>query len=281
MNLASEIMMEMYRRKLILDRITGKELDYWLSKIVGTLVQPWDNMGVMSPAITGEHRKQQWEDGWNENFEDQNAVPKYFGKYPVVRWEQELMKADDSLEYEMFCILQEIVFKEYLVDVDTVYEFGCGTGHNLSMAKFNLLANKRLIGLDWVDSAISCTQSLGFEAYKFDMFYPNYDFRLRENSAVITVASMEQLGENYNQFTQYLIAQRPKLVIHIEPIGELLDPTNFMDYLSLLYFKKRRYLKGYLTYLESLQEVNVIRKERSYVGSLFIDGYSLIVWHVK
>ena len=73
----------------------------------------------------------------------------------------------------------------------------------------------------------------------------------------------------------------PSLVIHVEPIGELLDQNNLMDYLSLEYFKKRNYLSGYLTRLrelESRQEIEIIMAQRSYMGSFFIDGYSIIIW---
>ena len=274
MRLCDEVLMEMYRQKIIFELIREKELDCWLTKIVSTLVEPDDSRSI---ATAGEHRKQQWEDGWNENYTNKTYIPEYFGKYPVVRWNQRLVGAHDTLEYDMFCVLQEVVFEEYLADAEHIYEFGCGTGHNLRRAAW-AVRRDNVIGLDWTDSAIQCTQRLGFEAYKFDMFHPNFDFRLRENSIVYTVAAMEQLGTNYKPFVQYLIAQKPKLVIHIEPIGELLDPANFMDYLSLLYFTKRKYLSGYLTYLEQLRNVDVIRKERSYIGSLFIDGYSLIVW---
>ena len=35
-----------------------------------------------------------------------------------------------------------------------------------------------------------------------------------------------------------LVGARPRLCIHIEPIEELLNPNNLMDYLSLQYFKR-------------------------------------------
>ena len=72
-----------------------------------------------------------------------------------------------------------------------------------------------------------------------------------------------------------------RLVVHVEPIGELLDQNNLMDYLSLEYFKKRNYLSGYLTRLQELEsrrKIQVIKAQRSHMGSFFIDGYSIIVW---
>ena len=80
----------------------------------------------------------------------------------------------------------------------------------------------------------------------------------------------------------YLYCKKPRYVIHIEPINELLNPeSSLLDYLSVSYAKKRNYLNGYLDYLRVMEDtglINIICAERSHIGSLFIDGYSVIVW---
>mgnify|MGYP001314491039 CR=1 FL=1 len=60
--------------------------------------------------------------------------------------------------------------------------------------------------------------------------------------------------------------------------------NNLLDYLSIKYSEKRNYLKGFLSYLQNLNEKNkisIIKSERTYVGSIFIDGYSVIIWKPK
>jgi hypothetical protein len=67
----------------------------------------------------------------------------------------------------------------------------------------------------------------------------------------------------------------------MEPIDELLDKDILVDNLSIKYFRKRNYLNGFLPYLESLEEKNkikILKKQRIFSGSYFIEGHSLIVW---
>ena len=57
-----------------------------------------------------------------------------------------------------------------------------------------------------------------------------------------------------------------------------------MDYLSIKYFKKRNYLDGLKTYLVDLEKqgkIEIIQDQRSYIGSMLIDGYSIIAWRTK
>jgi hypothetical protein len=92
---------------------------------------------------------------------------------------------------------------------------------------------------------------------------------------------LEQVGENYEKFVQYLLNNKPAVVVHIEPIPELLDSTKLLDYLSIQYMHKRKYLRGYLTYLESLEKqgkLKILEAKRSGIGSFLIDGYSILVW---
>ena len=45
--------------------------------------------------------------------------------------------------------------------------------------------------------------------------------------------------------------------------------------------EKRRYLSGFLPYLENLEQqgrLEIIKKQRIYYGSFFIEGHSLVVW---
>ena len=95
---------------------------------------------------------------------------------------------------------------------------------------------------------------------------------------------MEQINCEHESFIKYLIKQKPKVCLHIEPMGEYLDTNNLNDYLSLKYFEKRNYingLKNYLLKLSDMGQIEILQDQRSNIGSLFVDGYSIIAWKPK
>jgi len=245
--------------------------------------------------FSGEHRHQQWDSGWGENLKllDQdvtveNLLPKYFGKYPFSRLNQNFIKGlSPRFEYQMLGIIQDWLFEKYFTQFEHVYEFGCGTGHNLFRLRgFNEQAE--LWGLDWAPSSqkiLDRVNSSGLDTKifgkNFDYFKPDHEFKIKKNSGVYTVASLEQIGNKHDQFINYMLDQKPALVVNIEPIEELLETKEKIDQLSVAYFKKRNYLSGYLTSLRNLEEagkITIMSAKRTFVGSLFIEGYSVIVW---
>jgi hypothetical protein len=246
-------------------------------------------------ARAGQERQTQWEKGWNENLEQlQRAgdlgsiVPRYFDKYDVVRWRQEWIRpTSDAFEYRMLAIIQDWLFDQYLRDKDFIYEFGCGTGHNLFRIR-QINPEATLFGLDWASSSQKILEKLRHDhiddkiyGRHFNYFEPDRTFHLQRRSAIVTVASLEQIGSQFGAFLSYLLEQKPSMCIHIEPISELLDPSNLLDRLSIEYFKKRNYLSGYLSALRELEakkKIKILRAQRTYIGSFFIEGYSVIVW---
>lgn len=244
---------------------------------------------------SGAHRQNDWESGWGQNLEDlernsdeTTIIPKYFSKFNLVRWRQKLVAPiHKNMEHQMLGFILDWISDEFLGDFPSIYEFGAGTGHNLLRFRKRNDSTK-LWGLDWARSSQKIIQRIAerredpnIRANYFDYFNPDETFQLADSCAVVTVASLEQIGTRFEPFLNYLMKNSPSLVIHVEPIEELLDQNNLMDYLSLEYFKKRNYLSGYLTQLrelESRQEIEIIMAQRSYMGSLFIDGYSIVVW---
>ncbi len=235
--------------------------------------------------FAGKHRKEQWEKGWAENLEAGNGTPKYFGKYKVNRLNGRFIIAEDK-DWEIRNLHKLVwdVTKKYFRKLDNIYEFGCGIGHNLWVIRdYMSVANPeaKIYGLDWTKSGTQMVKSMGFHSHVFNFFEPNYSFGLGTNSGVLTVAALEQTGTDYKKFVQYLLKKKPEVVVHIEPIPELLDSTKLLDYLSIQYMHKRNYLRGYVDYLEELEKkgkLKIIEKRRSGIGSLLIDGYSVIVW---
>ncbi|MCX5695165.1 MAG: hypothetical protein NTW18_00665 [Candidatus Omnitrophica bacterium] len=268
--------------------ITDAERDTCIKKIVAALIGK-------NLIKAGEHRFEQWEVGWKENLKNviesqdiDSIIPNYFGKYDYVRINRKFVKpASKDFEYRTLCVIVDWLFDKYIREVDTIYEFGCGTGYHLLRAReVNLTAT--LWGLDWAPASqeiINQLSSKGIDsklyAHRFDYFNPDTDFSLDKNSVVYTVASLEQIGSKFKKFVNYLIKNKPKFCIHVEPISELLDENDLIDYLSIEYFKKRNYLSGFLTYLRNLEkksQIKILKAQRTFVGSLFIEGYSLVVW---
>ena len=267
--------------------LTSVERDESLIQTVSALLSELPTAGV--------HRQNDWESGWGQNLEDlernsdeSSIIPKYFNKFNLVRWRQELIApVHKNMEHQMLGFILDWISDEFLADFSNIYEFGAGTGHNLlRFRKRNDSAT--LWGLDWARSSQNIIQRIAerredsnIRASYFDYFNPDETFPLADSSAVVTVASLEQIGTRFEPFLTYLMKNSPRLVVHVEPIGELLDQNNLMDYLSLEYFKKRNYLSGYLTRLQELEsrrKIQVIKAQRSHMGSFFIDGYSIIVW---
>ena len=252
--------------------LTKKEEEQTIIKILDTLLDP-------SVPYSGEHRQSQWEKGWGENLKEGDINPRYFGKYKVNRLNGKFVWGiSKDYEQEMLYTLVDSLSKKYLTKVDTVCEFGCGTGHNLYRIKKEK-PDIRAIGLDWTNSSNKIVQAIGMEGCHFDFFKPH--FNMPKDSAVLTVAALEQTGRKYKRFVSFLLKKKPSIVVNIEPIPELLDPTKLIDYLSIKYMEKRKYLSGYLDYLRELEKqgkVKILEARRSGIGSMFLDGYSIIAW---
>ena len=269
-------------------KVTDLERDEYLHKVIKVLL----GSGI---DRAGEQRHTQWESGWGANlqqltmpFDFSAIVPGYFGKHGVVRWMQEyIAPTDKHFEYSSLAVIQDWLFNKYLRKTNVIYEFGCGTGHNLFRARA-VNPKATLWGLDWTKASqeiLAWLNRNGIDTnmygHNFNLFEPDHSFPLIANASIYTVAALEQIGSRFGPFLAYILANKPRLCIHIEPIAELLDPTHLMDDLSIRYFKHRNYLDGFLSSLRSLEadgRVRVHMARRTYIGSLFIDGYSVIVW---
>lgn len=272
-------------------QLDRKERDSLFLTIIKTLKDD-------SVKKSGNHRINDWVAGWGQNRDEflktnkyESLIPKYFGKFPYVRWKQDFIKPKNKqFEYNMVKILQYWIFEKYLSDVSNIYEFGCGTGHNLFRAS-EVNPSASITGLDWATSSqeifkyINQTFNKNFNSHRFDFFNIDKDYKILKNSGVFTFAALEQVGNCHMEFLEYLIKQSPQICVHIEPIAEMLNPDeSFIDFLSVEYFKKRNYLDGLnksLKTLESNSKIEIVHKQRSQIGSCFVDGYSIIVWRPK
>lgn len=243
----------------------------------------------------GQSREASWEKGWDENLQGfkkskniDDLIPKYFGKSTINRLGQHFIRAiSKNFDLNMLRAIEARVFTDYLGNHQNVYEFGCGTGHNLLFLR-KINPGCALVGLDWANSSQETLSLLNqtlmdekISGVNFDYFSPNFDFKLKPSSAVFTVASLEQIGDQHGPFIEYLMQNKPAIVVHIEPFKDLLDVQNPLDLISIDYMKQRNYIEGYCEAIFELQEnkeAQVHLFERTFIGSKYVDGYSILVW---
>lgn len=249
-------------------------------------------------SVSGKDRHGDWENGWSENlkdFEESNhdldtLVPRYVRKIKVKRlFSKYIMPVDDDFEVNFYTVYRHYLFNTYFSRCDPVYEFGCGTGYNLAILA-RLFPDKRLFGLDWAESstklvnAIASAYGFTIEGRLFDFFHPDYSVHVPENSAFLTLNAMEQIGTEYDNFLEFILSKRPHLCVNSEPFIELYDENNLLDYLAVKYHMKRNYLNGYLNALRNLEEegrIEILKEQRVYLGSIYHEGYSYVIWKPK
>jgi SAM-dependent methyltransferase len=254
-----------------------------------------DEIFRLDLSVASSKRVSDWNEGWGQNLLDfqkdgsiTSLIPRYFGKNKVNRLNQKLVQSQDAdFELKMLRCLESWIFDEYLSTFKSIYEFGCGTGHNLVFLQ-QFVEDAELTGLDWVESSqtlinlISAVRkNLKLTSEKFDYFNPDINLKLRDDSAVFTIASLEQIGKDYEKFVDFLIRNKPRLVIHVEPFEDLLDPYFLLDNLSIQYMRKRNYINGYVEHIKSLEKEGKAKIhcfQRSYIGSKHIDGYTVLIW---
>lgn len=245
--------------------------------------------------IGAKERQGIWHNGWAENLNNfvksgyrlDALVPRFIRSNQAIRFNQNYIKpANSNFELDYLSVFRLWFFKKYFQKVVSVYEFGCGTGFNL-VALAKAYPDKLLYGLDFVQSSTDLVNKIG-QAHKlklqgriFDMIKPDKDFKLSKNSAIFTFGSIEQLASKFEAFLQYLLIQRPSICVHVEPAIELYDENNFVDYLAIKFQGKRGYTHNFLPRLRELDKkgkIKLLKVKRLFFGSLYMEGYNLIVW---
>ncbi|MCR9245686.1 MAG: class I SAM-dependent methyltransferase [bacterium] len=242
---------------------------------------------------SGPHRAADWERGWSENLRELDRaashdvlIPKY-NKYDVLRLMGDYVRVRDRrFEYAVYTALRHWCFERWFRDCSAVTEFGCGTGTSL-LQLAETMPHLELTGCDWAPSSQAILERLSarcdrrIEPIRFDMFHPDTSVTLGAGVGVLTSAAMEQLGHDHVAFLDYLVAQRPQVAVHIEPIYELYDDSVLFDEVARRYHRHRNYLSGFLPRLRQLAQAGVIEllaERRTGFGSFFHEGYSVVVW---
>lgn len=268
--------------------VSGFELEQLLLRIMKRIDED-------KQVIGEKQRTKVWELGWKENldeFRDNNynedyLVPKFIRARQPVRWKQDyIFPEEEKFELLYVKILRRWLFEKYFANVENVYEFGCGTGFNLLEAA-RIFPDKSLHGTDFVQSSvdlvneISAVKKLNLSGHIFNMLSPDYNYRIKQNSGVFTFGALEQLASDIDKMFDYLIEMSPNICFHVEPSIELYDENNLSDYLAKKFQGKRGYTEGIISVLkryEELGKVEILKIKRLQFGSLFMEGYNLIVW---
>lgn len=264
--------------------IRGKERD----ELILDIIKKIDEFDFLPQG------KRKWVQGWRailKNFKKNKydlkfLTPQYikFGTQMRILGQYVQPKSAD-FELNWYKAYRFWLFKKYLPSVDNIYEFASGTGYNLVILN-TLFPKKTLFGLDWVKESKSIVNKLAqnhgipAKGLIFDMFKPDNKLVIKNNSAVITMGGLEQLGRRYKKFLDYLIKNKPKICLHMEPLLDFYDENKLVDYLALRFHLRRNYLGHIVRSLEKLEtegQIKIIAKKRT-IGSKFHDGYSYIVW---
>jgi hypothetical protein len=246
-------------------------------------------------TIVGEHRAGIWRDAWqeqlekfeNSNYDLESLNPKFVADTPVLRWQGRYVEGiTGQLELVFLKILRDWLFRTYLPDVDHLYEFGSGSGFNVA-AYAGLFEQTPITALDWAPAAIRIAELLrerhGMKVVgrKFDFFAPDRELKLGPQSGVVTMCALEQTGARFGPFLDYLLASKPRRVVHVEPTIELYDSDLPHDRLAIEYHSQRNYLKGLLPALQQLQidgKIQLMFQRRLKFGSRFHECFSITVW---
>lgn len=269
-----------------MNKLVGAERDKLLLEIIRRIES--DKQIVGAPE-----RAQVWERGWSEVLEafkenptEQSLMPAFVHAENPVRHGGDFYTQSTNMNERQFIATMQAKIGDYMQDADEVFEFGCGTGLNLVALAKRFPAHK-FCGLDFTHSAVDLMYEIGgrmglnIRGQLFNMRHPTGDFMLPKNSGVFTFGAVEQLASDFHRFIHYLILNKPRIVVHVEPVVELYDPRNVADALAIAFHKKRRYTEGLLPWLQASPDVDVLSVKRSYFGSLMHEGYSMIVWRPK
>jgi precorrin-6B methylase 2 len=254
-----------------------------------------DRIGKDRQQIGAPARTADWENGWaaqlseciERGFVDESLIPKFIHNGQPMRVLGEYVETTNAMfEADWVKFLRTWFLAKYFSEMDFIWEFGCGTGHNL-LAAARMYPNARCVGLDFSRSAVHLVrqmadrQNVQIEAAQFDMRRPDENVAMPENAGVFTFGSVEQLAGDIKPFLEYLAKNKPRVVVHVEPVAHLYDPDSAFDRLAIQFQQKRGYspnLIAELKQMEHWEQAQILKVRRTGVGSLFMEGYNVIVW---
>lgn len=243
-------------------------------------------------SVSGPERETSWSDSWaavRDSFaksEYELAVldPPYVSASPIVRWMGRYARASTGgFEMEVYKYIRETVFRKLMLDASTVHDIGSGSCFN-SAAYCRLNSAVDVVAYDWAPASQDIANMLheqhGMRVRGERLNLYDSKFTLGSNDIVMTTCALEQLGHKWESFLDNALREKPKRVVHIEPILEKYS-DNIFDGIARAYHVRRNYLNGYYSELIRLQnagQIDLICDHRTGIGSRFHECYTILAW---
>ena len=233
-------------------------------------------------SIVGQNNER-WQAGWSENLAEFRKTgdikalePKYLRPSKYLRLNSQFIEpVDPMFERNWYRVFRGWFARRYLSQYDGIYEFGCGSGHNLAFLAQEF-PDKMLCGFDWSPAAVEIARELAnvfpniLGGERFDFFDPYGAYGWPPNTAVLTIGALEQTGTRWRPFINFLRRTRPAMCFHIEPMLGWYNPNNLVDWTAIKIHEARGFWSGF--------DVFPLHKHRTGFGSLLLEGYSQFHW---
>jgi len=255
-----------------------------------------DRLRVMQLTQGVQSNPDNWQGEWakvldrvrRDGVSLESLRPDYYN-FESLRLDQDYVFSDDpAFEQHFYLAVLRCLFARYVPGAARVTDLGCGAGASLYLLA-EMFPEIELCGCDWAEPSKEIVALIGaavgrsIEARNINMntMAGWGNVPIDGETAVTTLHAMEQLGKNFEPLLDGLMARRPQIVIHLEPLAELYDPENLADKIALTYHRQREYLEGYLPRLHGLQaagEIEILEERRLFFGSLWHEAYGVLVW---
>lgn len=291
------------------DELTGEEVDFLdgggltyrhltpdeLTEVLAGIESDLEGRDM---PVSGPGMHALWERNWAAQLEavvgsegddtaNRKIVPEFIQDRDIVRLDGEFVTTrTPEFELNLANLFRKWLFRRYFSDVDWIGDFGAGSGLNLGFLS-DLFPATTLRGFDWSESAVGIIDHVGqirdadVRGQLFDFVNPDHSLTLPSNAGVLTWGALEQVGDQFAPFLEWLRSRDPHIVVHVEPIVDWYDENSTIDELGIRYHEKRGYLKDFWPALRDLEEagdIEILHARRIRFGSLFHEVYSFIVW---
>lgn len=255
-----------------------------------------EGRGRFTPS--GPEREGIWSDAWDgtldrfkrSGYDPKSLSPPFIDKASHIRWNgRYVYAATPNLESRIYEIIRGWIFREIVAQPWTdckLFEFGAGSCFNVA-TYCGMFPDRDAMALDWAPGSVEIAELLRqkcemrVSGSRFDFFNPDYGIDLGDAAVVLTVGAIEQVGENFRPFLDYLLSKKPRRVVFVEPTVENYDSSKPFDQLAITYHKKRNYVVGLKPAIYELHQkgvVTVLEDFRTTLGSKYHEGYQVLAW---
>jgi hypothetical protein len=212
----------------------------------------------------------------------------HFQSHLLFHLKENLYYTENSVQlWDYFYSILLKVLAPYLSENDTLVELGCGWGRNLFYA-IDMKLCKNAIGGEYtaegrkLGQLISRQFDLPVEIKPFDYYDPSNDFMKQLwGNVVFSHNSIEQISILPEETIQSIIRNKPKVVIHFEPVYEYRNNDTVLHYLWKKFTEINDYNRNLLTVLKKLEKkgkLKILLQDIHAFGLNAFNPGSFIVW---